>query len=172
VHETVLGAGAYPALQVQNDRAWLAVVSVFEYCGHDVQADDACPAYVPMPHVVQVDDAVAATTADAFPGAHDVHVALPFDGLYVPVSHATQGSEAGSRYPATFTSYKYIEPEFPLMMYKYWPCRAWVHVTESKLSPAGHATFEAHSGFSAILANGSMFPTRMLKLVIFRGSKL
>ena len=168
----MLGAGAYPALQLQNDRDWLPVESVFEYCGQAVQAADAAPAYVPMPHVVQVDAAVAAGTDDAFPDAHAVHPAVPFAALYVPVSQAMHGSEAGRRYPATLTSYKNIVPEFPLMMYKYCPCRAWVHVTESEFCPAGHATFEAHNAFSPILANGSMFPTRMLKLVNLVASKL
>ena len=132
MQETVLGAGAYPGLQLQKLSVWLPAVSVFEYCGHDVQEDDAAPAYAPMAHVVHVDAVIAATTDDAFPAAHAVHDAEPFEGLYVPVSQAMHGSEAGNRYPATFTSNKIIEPVFPLMMYRYCPCTAWVHVTESE----------------------------------------
>jgi hypothetical protein len=172
VQETVLGAGAYPALQLQKLSVWLPAASVFESCGQDVQEDDAAPAYFPTTHVVHVDAAVAATTDDAFPAAQAVHAAEPIEALYVPVSQAMQGSEAGRRYPATFTSNKIIEPVFPLMMYRYCPCTACVHVTESDTWPAGQATFEAHSAFSPIRANGSMFPTRMLKLVIFVGSVL
>ncbi len=97
-----------------------------------MQDDDAAPAYFPTTHVVQLDAVVAAGTEDAFPAAHAMHAAVPFEGLYVPVSQAMQGSSAGSRYPATFTSNKIIEPVFPLMMYRYCPCSAWVHVTESE----------------------------------------
>jgi hypothetical protein len=93
----VLGAGEKPALHVQNPMFGLLAVIVFESDGHPVHTASPAAAYVATGHVLQVEIAVAATVAEAFPAKHAMHVLVPFSALNLPAEQATQTSEADSK---------------------------------------------------------------------------
>jgi hypothetical protein len=90
---------------------------------------------------------IAAVDADAVPLSQSLQAAVPLVALYLPDAHATHTSEAGRRYPMTCTLFRMILPWFPLMMYRYCPRTACVHVTTRLGAPAGHCTLEAHNVF-------------------------
>ena len=125
----VLGAGVKPGLQLQNDKDWLPVPMVLDCVGQSEHADAPAPAYVFLAHIVQAETLTAASVAEALPAAQFVQVAVPFVALYLPAVQATQTSEAGRRYPMTCTLFKTRFVVTPLIMYRYCPCKACVHVT-------------------------------------------
>jgi hypothetical protein len=137
-----------------------------------VQTPAAVPEYELARHFAQVLADVAAVTADELPLAQSVQVPVPLVALYFPAMHPIQTSEAGSKYPMTCTLFKIRFVVSPLIIYRYCPCRACVHVTCTSDTPAGHAIFDTHKAFCPIWADGSIFPTLTLKVLIFKGSVL
>jgi len=146
--------------------------SDFAFAGHCEQTPADVPEYEFARHFTQALADVAAVNAEAVPLAQSVQVPVPFVTLYLPAMHPTQTSDAGSKYPMTCTLFKIRLVVTPLIMYKYCPCKACVHVTCKRDVPFGHTTFEAHNAFCPICADGSVLPTRMLKLLILRASVL
>ena len=84
VTAVVFGAGAYPALQLQNDKDSLPVPIVLESAGHAVQAEAPAAACVWIAHVTHAAALAAASVGDAVPAAQDVQASVPFVALYLP----------------------------------------------------------------------------------------
>ena len=58
------------------------------------------PAYVPDPHIVQLDSAVAACSPECLPALQSVHSPDPDASLYLPAKHLVQGPPSLPLYPA------------------------------------------------------------------------
>jgi hypothetical protein len=84
VSAVAFGAGAYPALQLQNETDSLPAPTVLESGGHTVQAEAPAAACVWMAHVTHVAALAAASVGDAVPAAQDVQASVPFVVLYLP----------------------------------------------------------------------------------------
>ena len=99
----------YPRSHLQYSRDVLPAAAS-ELLGHPVQVPDAVSEYVFTGQVVQTADEVAAVDGDAVPLSQLLQAVVPLDALYLPDEHATHTSEAGSRYPMTWTLFRMILP--------------------------------------------------------------